>query len=65
MELIQVGDFINGVLITDIGKTLNGEKVFFSGTRGGWDEDYFNECFVESIVTKEQFKSMEYKVGVK
>lgn len=47
IDLIQVGDYVNGILITirmidNIGM-------------------YFND--IKSIVTKEQFESMEYNVG--
>ena len=46
IDLIEVGDYVNGILVT-IRMIDNLEM-------------YFND--IKSIVTKEQFKSMEYKV---
>ena len=54
IDLIEVGDYVNGERVVEIEKD-------------GWlsfSADTFNKCnFVDSVVTKEQFESMSYKVG--
>ena len=57
IDLIEVGDYVNGVEIEQI---LDG-KLWF-------DASDMRECCIKanqikSIVTKEQFESMSYKVG--
>ena len=47
IDLIEVGDYVNGVLVTT--RMIDNLEM------------YFND--IKSIVTKEQFESMEYKVG--
>ena len=57
IDLIEVGDFINKQCIVGIK-----DNTFY--TSGGYFlsfEDF--DDIVETIVTKEQFSSMEYKVG--
>ena len=60
IDLIEVGDYVNGERIDSIqdGKLLN------SNSWDGWLVDIAscNED-VKSIVTKEQFEQMSYKVG--
>lgn len=56
IDLIEVGDYVNGELVDE---TSN-------GTLGIISIDEFipiDKAKIKSIVTKEQFKSMEYKVG--
>lgn len=57
IDLIEVGDYVNGVEIEQI----IDEKLWF-------DASDMRECCIESnqiksIVTKEQFENMSYKVG--
>ena len=66
IDLIEVGDYVNGELIVDklqtpcrIGK--EGKKFVFTKNMN-IGEGYFEED-IKSIVTKEQFASMEYKIG--
>lgn len=51
--LIEVGDYVNGDMVVDI-------------EENGWisfSNNSYRKCnYVESIVTKEQFESMSYKV---
>ena len=52
IDLIEIGDYVNGLLIKSIG-----DKFY----NCGHTLVYFKD--IKSIVTKEQFESMEYKVG--
>ena len=58
IDLIQTGDYVNGMYVEDVRET------FLNVATGS---DYFQsptiyEKDIKSIVTKEQFESMEYKV---
>lgn len=66
IDLIEVGDYVNGnkiLIIFEISKVREGKELFCMG-EGGFEGEisYFNED-IQTIVTHEQFKSMEYKVG--
>lgn len=59
IDLIEVGDYVNGMQVTRICFDEDGERIL-----------NLSNCILElmnddikSIVTKEQFESMEYKVG--
>ena len=58
IDLIEVGDYVNGIQINE----RIGDSVWHFSVYG--DED---ECFeskdIKTIVTKERFKSIEYKIG--
>ena len=63
-DLIEVGDYVNGHLVTKISKDgfiwLEGYDIY-----GTWNYvDFINEWGdnIKSIVTKEQFESMKYEV---
>ena len=55
IDLVQVGDYVNGYQVF---RWYDGDLVLF-------DSGYsiLKEIKITSIVTKEQFESMEYKVG--
>ena len=59
IDLIEVGDYVNGYYVEDVLKTFVnvavGSNYFQSPTI------YENE--IKSIVTKEQFESMSYRIG--
>ena len=61
IDLIEVGDYVNGGIVAEIKKTfirMNGTKeLLFQFI----DKDKPEE--IKSIVTKEQFESVQYKVG--
>ncbi len=70
IDLIQVGDYVNGnrvkALKGDIeSHKINNEKdVIYTEYINDYDEWCgYEEDEIKSIVTKEQFESMEYKVG--
>ena len=52
IDLIEVGDYVNGNKVIDINGIIYVKDVGF-----------IEEIEIKSIVTKEQFESMEYKVG--
>ena len=60
IDLIEVGDYVNGFRV--IWKTTNAREF---GINAYYEEErYINsEQDIKSIVTKEQFESMSYKVG--
>ncbi len=58
IDLIEVGDYVNGVMVTEI----KDGKPFKEDYNDPYYSYYFDDIY--SIVTKEQFESMEYKVEV-
>jgi hypothetical protein len=67
IDLIEVGDYVNGLKVTGIGGTYHGRKdkaircdYCVNKETGKWTMIYDDE--IKSILTKEQFESMEYKV---
>ena len=56
IDLIEVGDFVNGKEVLELKNfgAFNGARVF--------GDIYFNEE-IKSIVTREMFESMKYKIG--
>ena len=61
-ELVKEGDYVNGMLVRR-GRTANGEEKLLVGNHliHGMALEVVN---IKSIVTKEEFESREYKVGV-
>ena len=64
IDLIEVGDYVNGIKVdyTNINDKLSYEDKCIGFYDGDGDITLF-ENDIKSIVTKEQFESMEYKVG--
>ena len=67
IDLIEVGDYVNGLKVSSIGGTYYGrkDKAIYcdyceNKETGKWTMIYDDE--IKSIVTKEQFTSMEYKL---
>ena len=62
IDLIEVGDYVNGTPINEKYINVNGNVI----VKNECDDDYYSIAFenkdIKSIVTKEQFESMEYKV---
>ena len=58
IDLIEAGDYVNGYRITTIGS--NG---IYAEDENGYLIKMFTKEDIKSIVTKERFESMEYKVG--
>lgn len=68
IDLIEVGDYVNGLKVTNVDGTYHGRKdkaIYCDYCQdketGKWTMIYDDE--IKSIVTKEQFSQMEYKVG--
>lgn len=64
IDLIEVGDYVNGEQIIDISSdsNINNEKLLYYYIPSDYGEDCFRSKDIKSIVTKEQFKEMEYKI---
>lgn len=62
IDLIEVGDYVNGCKVCEIDYAERGKYVMVEDNDPGWKSMYFNND-IKSIVTKEQFSQMEYKVG--
>ena len=62
IDLIEVGDYVNGYLVLNVldfndnTRILSLERIY---------DNKITEEDIKSIVTKEQFESMEYKLGDK
>lgn len=59
IDLIKIGDYVNGSKVIDIAQAP--KKALYLDTKGINLIPVLNEE-IESVITKEQFKSMEYKV---
>ena len=63
IDLIEVGDYVNGYLVKSVSD--NGVYIdipFVDSESIGCGIDLFRSNEIESIVTKEQFERMEYEV---
>ena len=70
INLIEVGDYVNGMLVTELSKLDSGDIYITYNERykylymKDWNyESKFEKFKIKSIVTKEQFESMEYRIG--
>ena len=65
IDLIEVGDYVNGYLVTAVSKDVYGETIVFVGQKlieeAGYYRSYYSKD-IKTIVTKEQFESMKYEV---
>ena len=64
IDLIEVGDYINGREVREVttfGCLKGGEPIY--RFKNDYNRFYDKNYKIKSIVTKEQFESMEYKVG--
>ena len=59
IDLIEVGDYVNGVIVTDI----KDGKPYREDYNDPYYSYYIEEDEIFSIVTREQFESMEYKIN--
>lgn len=68
IDLIEVGDYVNGCKVTHIGGTRYDEKDLHVYCDDSWNHT-INKLLmisakdIKSIVTKEQFNNMEYEIG--
>ena len=66
IDLIEVGDYVNGLKITLINEPSISNcyrRIVYAEDENGYLIKNFSEDDIKTIVTKEQFESMEYKVG--
>lgn len=64
IDLIKAGDYVNGLRVTSVYKSFEGEVLISLGANFGFSK-FDNDYTITSIVTKEQFESMEYRIGEK
>ena len=64
IDLIEEGDYVNGCYVLREHYTYIGEHFIELDTNDSWDWGIGNmpTKYIKSIVTKEQFSQMEYKV---
>ena len=60
IDLIEVGDYVNGFRVDEVDYSKS--TIYIGNTSKVIEEALFS-CDIKSIVTKEQFESMSYKVG--
>lgn len=66
MDLIEVRDYVNGEYIIQVSKTfglLFIETTYYDEVSGEEKHKFIKKEEIKSIVTKEQFEQMSYKVG--
>lgn len=62
IDLVEEGDYVNGAKVVQIGKSIEGRKYI---TTEAYHKINYGNIFsneIKSIVTKEQFESISYKV---
>lgn len=62
IDLIEVGDYVNGVEVIDKYKFGEQQRLVMIQTMEYGYENEMLEEHIKSIVTKEQFKAMEYEL---
>ena len=62
IDLIEVGDYVNGYKVDFINKFEDNYYIKGEGTNG-FEIDIEHQEQIKSLVTKEYFESMSYKVG--
>lgn len=65
IDLIEVGDYVNGYLVTAVSKDVYGETIVFVGQKLIEEAGYYGSYYskdIKTIVTKEQFNSVKYEV---
>ena len=60
IDLIEVGDYVNGAFVSRFKTDENGVQWLYTNNENAYG---YKSDEIKSIVTKEQFESMEYKVG--
>ncbi len=64
IDLIEVGDYVNGHLVVEISKNAYNQKLVITEIDGkyGAIRHHYLERSIKTVVTHEQFASIEYKV---
>lgn len=66
IDTLEVGDYVNGEYIIQISKTfglLFIETTYYDEVSGEEKHKFIRKEDIKSIVTKEQFESMSYRIG--
>lgn len=61
IDLIEYGDYVNGYYVIDDAKK-DKKYITIAVNYREYGEEYLKNKEIESVVTKEQFKSMEYRL---
>ena len=62
IDILEEGDYVNGLKITSIDKTFEGNVLVGLGKNFGFSK-FDNDYKITSVVTHEQMEQMAYKVG--
>ena len=64
IDLIEVGDYVNGHLVVEISKNAYNQKIVITEVDGkdGAIRHHYLERNIKNVVTHEQMQSIEYKV---
>lgn len=62
IDILEVGDYVNGLKITSVDKTFDGNKLIGLGKNFGFSK-FDNDYKITSIVTHEQMEQMSYRIG--
>lgn len=66
VDILEVGDYVNGLKITLINEPSMAncnKRLLYAEDEEGYLIKMFDKQDIKSIVTKEQFEAMQYKVG--
>lgn len=69
IDILQVGDYVNGSKIIELATNIDGKILYLETDITEFDNVYacgninIYEKDIKSIVTKEQFSQMEYRIG--
>lgn len=63
IDLIEVGDYVNGIRIEEKYKNVDGNWVVGEDCGDSYYDAKFENEDIKSIVTKEMFSNISYKVG--
>lgn len=59
MELLEIGDYVNGAFVTRFKTDENGTQWLYTNNENAYG---YKADEIKSIVTREQFESIEYRV---
>ena len=62
IDILEVGDYVNGLKVTSVNKTFEGNTLIGLGTNFGFSK-FDNDYSITFIVTHEQMEQMAYKMG--
>jgi len=67
IDVLEPGDYVNGMKVTKVDETYHGRKemAIYCDDNGdeNWQQVLIYDDEIESVVTREQFEEMEFKVN--